>query len=256
MYEVWLNGRGLQDISASIRIVDVQEETPKLQVQLIDLCHLDGQRMASRRTQSRKVKVRFVVREEEPLRRRLLLDEVLRWVADGQLTTSAREGQYIEVKYTTLPNLSSVKGWAEVLEVTFTALAPYWQASDVTAAEVQTEANAVKSGTLCPPGTAGSAFLTFRMQNLSTEVIQTASVAVNGRSFLFTELGLEAGKTLVCDYDANGFLRLMAEGESKMNKRTGASADNLVLGLCQSNTISVQTDRAAKVTLCARGQWL
>lgn len=254
-FEVWLDGAGLQDIDKSLHILDVIENALAFKTQTIDNGKYDGLRLVGRKRTQRTVQIKFVLLQRDALRRRAILDDVLRWTHDGKLTTSARNGQYLEVVYTELPCISRTKNWANEMTVTFTAYDPYWKNEIPQTAMAKTQAGIKTTAFLSPAGTAENTYLEFDLQNTSTAVLNSASVTVNGRAFAFEVLGLNAGHTLKCSYE-NGFLSIRAGTERAMDKRVPTSADDLVVYLRRENKVEVTTDTEAKILLYARGQWL
>jgi len=252
-HAVWLNGQGLQDINEHIYVLDIMESTPNLAIQAVDQTNRDGMRMLSRYRRSREIAISFLIRHRDINRRREILDSVLDWCTDGKLTTNARSGQYADVKFTQLPTIDSSTDWTQALEVIFTSFDAYWKSDDAQTVTTTTAAGTAKEITLTPAGTAEHCYLEFEITNGNVGTMDTITIAVNGYTFTFAALGLAVNKTLICAYDDNGFLTLTVDGVSKIAKRSGD--DDLILNQREVNTVTVTTQRAATVTLTARGRW-
>jgi hypothetical protein len=108
---------------------------------------------------------------------------------------------------------------------------------------------------MVPPGTQDIAFLEAEITNSGGTTMNTATLSVGGRSFVFAALGLAAGKTLIIAYDADHRLTMTIDDVSVLDKRTSASEDDLILIQRETNTVSVTTANVCAVKLTARGQY-
>lgn len=253
---MWLNGIGLESLDPKVRLLNIQEQAPKVNVKTADNSKYDGQLRLSRHKTVLTIRADFTIRERAQGLRREIFDEVLAWLGDGgNLEVGHRAGQMIRVEVTEYPALSSVRDFANTCSVVFTAYDPCWSAIQPVKATLTTAAGVAKKTTLQPPGTAPTTFLEFEIKNNGSSAMNTATVSVNGRSFSFAGLGLPVGRSLVAAYDARGFLTLTANGANAMARRTAASADDLILYQRRSNEITVTTATAASVTLQATGRY-
>lgn len=256
LYPVRLNGVGLNAIDARFHVADVEEEAPKIKVTTQSRAKYDGLRMMRREREARRIIVHVVLWERDKMKRLALYDKLVEWAENGgMLTLGYRNGQQIRVECTELPDISG-RDWKEEMDVAFTAYDPYWRGLDPVATSVSTAAGQVATAYLRPRGTARHTFLEFEITNNSSSVIGSASISVNGYSFVLQDISLGPGRALAASYDEHGFLTLKVDGTSVMDKRTADSADDLVIMERESNEITIVTDQAATARLLAWEQWL
>jgi hypothetical protein len=252
-HSVWIDGQGLQDIDDAVFVVDVFEGTPRLHIETADNPNADGARMLFRYRREFEITVLFLIRDRDPSRRREIMDDVLAWCVNGQLTTSARPGTYANVKVTSYPSIDSNADWTRSLQITLTAYEGYWLSEDPQTETDTTVATVEKEITIIPAGTADACYLEFEIANGAVGTMDTISIDVNGYAFTFASLGLAVNKSLICGYDDNGWIYFTIDGVSVMDKRSGD--DDLILNQREVNTVAITTQRAATVTLNARGRW-
>lgn len=264
LHSVWLDGQALQDVDDRLYIVDIIESTPMLQIESAPQTGIDGSRMLSRFRRETEVTVFFLIRRRDPAKRREIMDDVLIWCGDGELSISSRPGQYANAKITSYPAIDSSADWTQTLQMTFTVFGGYWLSDTPQTASLAYEhdpepetigAAEEKELTLYPSGTADTCYLEFQITNDDpADDMDDIIIAVGDYSFTFADLGLGAGDTLECTYDANGFLTLTIDGTSVLAYRTGD--DDIILAQRESNTVGVKTIKAATVTVTARGRWM
>jgi len=252
-YDVLLNGVSLASVSDKIYIIDVQEADPKLSIATVDNAKYQGLRMTERSRQSRTVKITFQVRERNSAARAAILDDVMGWIADGDLAVSYRPNQLLRVKWTDLPAVGSALRWADTLSVSFTAYTdPYWVTVDRTTVTATCLAGVAKIITLAPAGSVADAYLEF--DATAAEAVATLSVAANGREWTFSALGLAAGDILRAYYDADGYQRFAKNGTSVYEKRAGD--DDILLTARTANIITVTASGDMSFKAMARGRYL
>ncbi len=254
-FNAYIDGVGLNEIDPAVYIIDIREEAPKLDVQTGGNAKYDGLRLLSRAWSSRTVSITLAVREKDMARRAAIIDAVMDWVKDGQLTVNYRPDQQITVKYTDVPGMGSALKWADTIAIGFTAFDPYWRQSTPTIALGTTVANTALGLNIVPPGTVESVFLEFHITNISTSTMQTATIAVGGRSFALARLGRAPRAALAATDVANGVVGVKAGAASAMDKRSAQSADDLMLFCRRTNTVTITTQRACSVKLSARGAY-
>lgn len=251
-YMCAINGQGLQDLDPTIFITDIQESSPKLRANTVSNAFYDGLRLMRMHRQSLAVSVSFCVREYDTARRKSVAEKACEWAKDGWLTINDRPGQRLYVVCDKLPVIPSALKWTDTLTIGFTAYAlPYWQeAIPATATYTGTNGNA----NLSPAGN--------RDCYLEAEItatggtVNTLTIAVNGKSYAFSGLGLAKGKSLSIGYDDENHLQFMRIGDvSAFSTRTAASADDLMLRPKKVNAITVTANTAVMAVFKARGLW-
>jgi len=172
------------------------------------------------------------------------------------LEVSTRPDQYINIRCTEFPSIEFVRDYASKdITITFTAYDPDFKAAQATTENVNTSAGVAASVTIVPPGTQDITFLEAEIKNNGATVMNTATLSVNGRTFVFASLGLAAGKTLIIARDIDCRLLMTIDDVSVMDKRTAASDDDLILNQREANIVSITTANACAVKLSARGQY-
>lgn len=251
-YACAINGHGLQDIDPTIFITDIQETAPKIRTRTTDNALYDGLRVTRSQRQSLAVSVTFCVREYDTARRKAIAEKACAWAEDGWLTINDRPGQRLWVICDRIPVIPSSLKWTDELTIGFTAYAlPYWQQ--------QYPATATYTGTN------GSTFVSpagNRDCYLEAEITATGGtvnelvLAVGGRAYAFTGLGLANGQTLSIGYSDDEHLQYMRVGDqSVLSKRTAASDDDLILLAKSQNAVTITANAAVRATIKARGLW-
>lgn len=260
-----LNNVSLEGISPLVRIVDIIETPPKRRTHTVDRPKYNGLFFIGQQDESREIEILFDIKAKTKAVRRALLDTVLTYFdRSGKLELPEnRPDHYLNVVCTEAPSLGSIRDYADTLSMTYTSYGPYWLAnSPVTASlsyahdpEPATIVDADwKWMSITPSGSADNCFLEFSVTNdEASAAMDDLVIATVDKSFVFTDLELGAGETLVCAYNADGFLSLAIDGTSVMDKRTGS--DDIILTQRTLNTVGIRTIKAATVTLSARGLW-
>lgn len=252
-YEAWINGVGLTTLSDKIYLTDIQESAPKLAISTIENAKYGGLRMTERTRQRLDVTLTFSVRERNGELRAEILDDILTWIADGELSISTRPNQVLQVKYTDIPSVGSSLRWTDTLSVTFTEYnAPYWLAAQPVRKSVSCVSGTPSTIVIAPVGTAETTFLEFSIE--ANANVGTVAISANGYTLTFTSVGAVSGGIIAGYYDADGYQHFTLNGVSIYGKRTGD--DDILLNCRQPNTITVTTNGAATFTAIARGRYL
>lgn len=251
-FACWLDGRGLQDVDPAVCVTDIRENPARLRIETGSLARDDGLRLTGRARERLDVTVCFAVRQSDPGRRALILDDVLAWAGDGFLTVNYRPGQRLRVRYTDLPALGSSLRWTDTLSVTFTAFAvPYWE--DATPAVARAGSASTRSAlTLVPRGNADACLL--EAEITAAGAVNTITLSAPRGRFSLTGLGLSAGRKLTVAYE-DGLLRLAVDGISVLDKRGADSTDDIPLTPRVPNTIVVAADGPCTAVVRARGRY-
>ena len=250
-YSVWLNGQGLQDIDPCVYITDVQEDAPEESLTTVSGMR-NGTRLIHRIRESLSVTVTFMIREYDTARRKAVADRIRAWAQDGWLSVSDRPGQQLYVTCDRLPAVSSSLKWTDRLQLTFTAYErPFWlETQPVTAAF---SGNAGTVG-IRPLGNM-PCLLEGSISNASASVLNALTLRTGGAFFTFAPLNLAPGASLEISYDEKGLLHARIGDTPVLHLRTAASADDLWLQPRESNTVSIEADRAVSAVIRARGVW-
>ncbi|MGN1369639.1 MAG: hypothetical protein ACI4WX_12285 [Aristaeellaceae bacterium] len=248
-YSVWMDGISLHDIDPSIYILDIQEQTPKLEAHTASKGMGDGMRLLRIQRQSLSVGIRFAIRERDTERRRDICSRVIAWARDGYLTTSDRPGQRLRVACTRFPTAESALKWTATLEMLFTAYdMPWWEAETPSSA---TYSGAHGNVVLNVDGYAESLL---EASVTAEGEVSSMTIHANGGTFTFADLGLAAGDEMTISHDERGILSIMKGDTSMLGKRTAASADELTVNP-GGNTIYFTADASCTAVFSARGRY-
>lgn len=255
-YDVRLNGKSLMDISQAIQIVDVTESEPKETVKSASFGLADGTRLLGVKRESMAVRVDFMIRDQDMMRRTHSYDRILQWARGcGYLSISDRPEQRLFVERAELPTMGSVKKWTSVLSATFTAYAkPFWESAFSTAASVTT-ASTVGSALLFAPGNAENCLMEAEI-TAAGGTVNRLTITTDDSKMSFTGLNLIKGETLRITYTDKGFLEMKIGEKSVMDKRTGESSDELTLTPGKNETVRFEADKACTAVFRTRGRWL
>ena len=254
-YSVWLNKNGLSDIDPSIIVLDIAYNAPRMQTITAARAKMPGVMVTKRQMQYASVTVTFEIHETSVRRRQMVLQKIQQWAKNGGwLTTNDRPGQRLCVICDSMPTVTSALKWTEKMRLTFTAYErPYWEDEYAQRASVSgTSGNA----SIYIGGVADEAPVSVNVTNTSGAPINRLTLTVGETMFAFENLALQAGEVLEIGYDEHANLYMRAGGESRMDRRTGESSDDL-LAACGAHTwCSVAADNAVSAAFMARGLYL
>lgn len=253
-YYVSLDDYAMTDVSRFVRILDVIELRPKRTTNTQERLGAPGSVVTRNHVSCRQVRVQFALLTSDLVERTAALSAISAWAAQGKcLKIGDRPGQQLHVICTEDPLTMSKRKWTEACEVTFTAFSvPFWE--DVQPMEASVKGMTAGTVSLFAPGNVDQSPLTCRITP-TAGILTTLTIAANGAEMAFSGLAVPAGKTLVIDY-TEGFLTARwtaADGTVVpcLKYRTGAEV--IPLRTCRQNTVSIQTNTAADITVCARG---
>lgn len=247
-YQVWLDGKSLNDIDPAVRVIDIREHAPASRLEALPRAMGDGMHVTRHSRDALSVTVSFVIREYQPTLRKTIMQKIRAWAQGHVLQISDRPGQRLTVKADQLPSLGSALKWTDTCSVTFTARdMPYWE-------EAFPTENAASSLTV--PGDAPFCPLdlrwTCRHSGAVTLVIETPLSRI-----VFIELQVSPGQELVISHP-QGIFAAALNSQDILPCRTPASSDDLLVPCGCESTVSVYVDDQAAqgVILSARGRWL
>lgn len=246
-----LGGVGLLDLDERIYIEDIQEDV-SIDTETAKRAAYGIHPLTSPKHQSITVTVTFMIKERDRAARLGVIQKVLGWADQGWLTTNLRTGQRLYVYCTQPPRFVSFE-WTNRMEIKFTAYGEaYWQ--EITPLSVGSS-SAVSSAThiITPRGTQ-DCFLEAEIAP-SSGTLTSASITVGTQQFTLTGLSVTSAAPLRIFYDEFHYLHIESGGVSLLSKRSGDSADDILLTAGQPNTVIMTFGRACRYTLYARGLW-
>lgn len=247
-YRVWLDGRSLEEVDASILITDVVEHGPKMKIASCANARYDGLRLVQKTRQSLSVNVVMEIRERNRARRQDILERIACWAYEGKyLSISTRPGQRLRVTLAEMPEDISSQGWAQAAMLTFTAYAiPYWEDE----APVKAFAHGKNGSVGITPGGCMPCFLEAAITNTGGGVLTHLKLQVSGQVMELQGLQAAPGEKISLGYDDEGMLHL------PFPCRTAASCDDLLLTPGKRQLITFEADENVTITFSARGRRL
>ncbi|MBE5795815.1 MAG: hypothetical protein E7327_00370 [Clostridiales bacterium] len=244
-----LNGISPASIDPAVRVTDLTELPPRRRVVTVPTAR-HGLRLLRRVRESLTVRVSFLIAEEDPVRRRTVLQALHRWAEPGGLlTVSDRPGQHLTVQCDTLPTMSALC-WTDELAIEFTAYAvPFWETDE--SAKVTTGSSA----TLTLPGNADECPVGAVVTNNGSAALTTLTLRCGDTQMTFSGLSLAAGKKFTLGM-SDGLLYADANGTGALMLRSGDSSDLLLADGGAATPVSVTADQPVQAVFSGRGRLL
>lgn len=253
-YEAWMNGRALSELSPDLFICSIRQETPKISFNESVIAGRLGSMADSRQMSGAKVSIGFYLKKSNGPYRQQVISEAAAWAKGGVLTISDRPGQQLHVACEAFPYLDEACDWTKPVEIRLrTFERPFWE--EMTPSSMSMAAGTSGSGTLFVPGNAGKALVEVTAVP-SSGTMNAFSITVGDTTMTFASLGATNANPLRITYDERLIQSIRTGTTSKLNKRTGASADDLLAECGAVTPISFTAGVAAAVTVTARGLWL
>ena len=244
-----LNGVSPEDIDPALLLTDVTELPPRRRVSSVPTVR-HGLMLLRRVRESLTVRLRFLIPEYDPVRRRDLAQKLHAWASPGGLlTTSDRPGQQLRVICDTLPLLSAMS-WSDELEIDLTACrVPFWEYA---------EENRVVTGgaaVLTLPGDAEEIPVACEVTNLGTAALTDLTLVCGDTRMVFSGLALAPGDKLALSADGD-LLRAETTDGSVLLHRTADSSDLLLADGGVQTAVSVTASQPVQAVFHARGRLL
>ena len=253
-----LDGISLTDAVPGAYITDIREEPPEMVRRILQLAG-GGSRVVDERRIRLSVTVTLALREENPVTRQTLGQQLMRWCTGTRLEMNTRPSCWLPVRCTLWPKLPSALHWTDPLSVTFTAVeVPFWVHTD----PVQMlREGALWDKLLAVPGTAPSTPMDAVLRNEGTATCNTVALTCNSDMLHFTSLALAPGEALRITHDATDRLQLTiraADGtdRSAFPHRSLASSNDLWARCGDNNDISLAADAPLSALLTVYGREL
>ena len=255
--EAWVDGAALSSLGP-YWIQQIYEDAPALELTEGERPGRAGTLLLTRKRQQLKVALETVIAERFDLSSRAhYAEELARWAA-GQgagphtLELSNHPERRLSVYLTGEPALTEVRNYAAFLRVEWTAYeVPYWE--DKSPWTLAVTAGTTGTDTLTVPGTAETPVsLTVKPTG---GTLGSFSVTAGGHTVALTGLSVSTSDTLAFERGPRDTLLIRSGSTSLLNKRSAASADDL---LCApgASAVSFTADAACQVTFSVRGRWL
>lgn len=252
-YEVTLNGEKLSEINKNLLILNVEYPAPEYNNTVFSPSNREGIVVTKRKKGQAKAVVTFELHVYDIAQRQAVYQDVVSWCKDGGiLEINDRPGMRLRAICEEYPTIDSVRDWTNPLSITFASTAyPYWEDVSET---VVTISGANARGNINVPGNIGETFTTVTVT--ATNAINRLSVSVNGNTIELTDVSIAKNSVVTFGYSEEGILFIKNGNTSLLNKRTGASADDILAVCGKSNKISVTASAAVSARFSVRGCWL
>lgn len=240
-YGAWIDGIALHDVDPSIYVTDIQESAPQMNVSTNVRALGDGLHVTRKARESISVTVYFMIREYDTVRRKAVMQDVIRWAKSGEyLSISDRPDQRLRVQVDAMPTITSSLQWTQDLSITFTAYAfPYWESEYASKVNTSTEASMMVEGNAD------------RAPVDATVTTTSANVTIRVDSTVISLVGVSGIVRIM--HDDDGILRITQDGAPILSRRTPASSDDLYATPGKINRFSVTGGRAV---FSVRGVWM
>lgn len=245
-FDCALNSVALSGLDSRVCVLDLRQDAPRLRTPQA----FAGQTMRRPQRDSLTLHVDFVLHEDDPIRRRALLDAIHAWaVGGGLLSCSDRPGQQLAVICTGLAAMSA-DDWTEKLTLTFrSAQAPYWEDAAATTVTGTGEM------TLTLPGTAESAPVDVELVHQAANALTAVTISAGDTQMRFEGLAWQPGSVFRV-FHRDGVLHAQVDGESVLPCRTADSADMLLARCGADNAVHAVADSPLTATFTARGRYV
>ena len=251
--DVWLNGIALSAVDPTILVQSVQEGAPKIALSTGGPARSDGLRLLYRSRQSLSVSVTFAFREHIDFTRRAsAMDAVRSWFRDGQLMLWHRPEQILNVRAADFPELGNPRAWTRSMKMTFTAYEwPFFLDADET---VRTLTGSSANGNIFLRGNGPAARASVSVT--SESAVTSLTLTAGDTSISLADLNVTAGSEIKIGYDDQMIQYIKAGNVSILQKRTAASADDLLIPCGVSVPLAVSANASVTAVFRARGVWL
>ena len=250
-FEVWLDDVALSSVSKDVQIRDIKYAPPTMQ----DTTHAyganNGAVVVRRYVGSSMVTLSVEIHVYNTVERQRVCEDLAAWASKGgTLRTSDRPDKRLKVMCQTLPAVTSALSWTEAIPIVFVSYAfPYWEDDAETSVSLDGTSD---SGVLFGGGYADRPFVSVSA-TVKSGTLTAFSVLVGETGITLTGLSVEAGHTVVIDYDERHLMTIDSDGVSLYNKRVATSSDDLRLEVGVENDVSMAADTTVEVTLTTRG---
>lgn len=253
---VALGGVQLDEIHDAIVIRSIDAGVPHENIQAVNRMGGFGQRITGQHWENKEVQVTFAINanKKDFALRRELWDAVINWaLRGGWLTTNEVPGRRMYVDKTVLPNIGDLWEWTSDYTLTFRAYGiPFWQDETPVTAGLDSVSN---GRVLVDVPGHFQTVADVNFQNISGATIPNIRIGAGSNTIELRGVNLTASETLKITHGTDGILKIMAGSRNVYGKRTAASADDLFLDPGTGRAVSVNADRAGKLTVNVFGRY-
>lgn len=255
-YEAYMDGVALSSIDNSIVITDISHKAASVSLKTNKTANRNGAKITSKYFDAASVAVTFMIREQNTIKRQEICQKIALWATkEGYLSTYDRRWQILKCVCEGIPAIDSAKNCYDELSIEFKGYnPPFWQEENATKVTLGGTNGATSGSTTAYiPGNVKETLLNVKVT--AKVSISSFSVTANGKTLSFSGLSLSNGDVVNIDYDDMLNLRIKKGSTSLMDKRTAASADELLVDCGKANSFSFTSSGNAVVEFTARGWW-
>lgn len=251
-YEAYMDGESLSSIDPKICLLDIQYSQVSPNISTFKVNRRHGALISRTSFNECSVTILFEIHEYNTRKRINILQNIQRWARGTILTVSDRPGQRLRCVCKDFPTLNT-KGWTDSISITFVAYQlPFWEEANAT---TFTMSGTSGESSVYVPGNAPESLVSASL-TCSSGTLSTATLTVNGKSMVLSELAAATPSTVVISYDDDMILHIRHNNVDALGYRTPASVDDLLAVPGKFNTFAFSADQSISLTYTVRGLWL
>lgn len=249
-FEAWMNGAALGSVSPDLYITEISARPASRTTGTSEIYGRNGELEGSTKWRGATVTISFILKKSTETARQKIVSDVAAWADRGVLEISDRPGQQLHVICTTPPYVPGMCSWTDPISLTLQTMEnPFWK--EKTPAVLALSGTSA-SGNLYVPGNVGDALVDVTVTPASG-TMANCTLTVAGNTFTLNGVNATTSDPLKVSYDDYGFLSIKRGTTSVMDKRTGASADDLKAPCGKTSEISFTASASATAVFSARG---
>lgn len=248
-YEAYMDNTSLSSVDSSILVLDIGYPETQFDNSLLNFANRDGGYIKARHKQSAQCQITFEIHKYSIADRQEVCQKVVKWANGSVLKTNDRPNQQLRCVCDQYPSINSAKKWTDPVTMVFTGHEfPYWEDTEQTTLTLTgTEA----SGTMSVPGVLGNAFVEATITPLAA--MSSITLTVGYTSITLEGLSADTTDTITISYDSRKIQSIKMNDTSILDKRTGASSDDLLAKCGTTVTFAIESETSSTVVFKARG---
>lgn len=250
-YEAWMDGAALGGISPDLYISEIACRPAARSVSGSEIVGRHGEQAGASKWKGATVRISFILKKSTGPQRQAIINQVARWAMGTELEISDRPGEVLQVICTEPPYVPDHLSWADSISITFQTMEkPFWEKK--TPETLTLESGTTGSGELYVPGNIEEAVVEVEAAPASG-TLANITLTVGDTSITLNGINATAEAPLRITYDRRGIQSIKRGTTSVMDKRTAASADDLLAKCGAVSAVSFSASASASVTFRARG---
>lgn len=260
-FEAMNGGAKFSEIDDNVILLDIIEEPAKVDVQTSPIAGGPGSKVTSIRRTALSVRLSYVIRTQDPVKRAELRDKVAQWAFQASLLEiNTRPGKCLSAKaYIPTAQGSSLR-WTDELSVTFTAYElPYWFDSQISTIECTTDDFKLTGArAITPTGADVSIPISCYVTVMGSEKLTDLLLRVGNTELQMRGLDIASGSMLMVEsltgHDLT--IRDVSTGQSYLGTRTEDSSDALMALPNVPNPLQAEANVKCMLMFYWSGWWM